>query len=465
VDICVDAIREKGEECRIIVIDDGLERRREDCAYVSGIKPFVYSRAINQGIKAAGSNDVILLNDDATLLTEKGLSALWWECERNEKIGLLSAAVDGTVCNPNQEPKGSKKLRREHTIVAFICVYIPRRTIDQVGLLDERYIGYGEDDRDYCKRVLMAGLQLQISDGCVVDHSDESRCSFRTQEDYDEIYGVNRRLYLEKWRNVQRIVSDPFINRSHQMADKDAVDLLYVACNRLVFTQASFDNLIEVTNWRAVRKLFVYDDGSMDGTGEWLKGAARRAADQGLAETDFISSGFGSPIGVMRDFIERADAPLLCKIDNDCMMPPGWLDVALEAMNNNPTLDLLGLEAFEGCDPNMETPRSFSPTKNIGGVGLFRAEAFSYEKPTIDPTDKYAGFWHWQSKAKDTQKGWLKPGIPMFLLDRLPFDPWKIHTAEYEASDWQRPWWRYDIEKHSSLWAWKFPEEVPVVPI
>jgi glycosyltransferase involved in cell wall biosynthesis len=43
VDRCVGSIRDQGETCRVIVIDDGLERKREDCDYIEGVKPFIMS--------------------------------------------------------------------------------------------------------------------------------------------------------------------------------------------------------------------------------------------------------------------------------------------------------------------------------------------------------------------------------------------------------------------------------------
>ena len=48
--------------------------------------------------------------------------------------------------------------RDEPRTVAFVCVLIPRRTIERIGLLDERFCFYGFDDNDYCRRARIAGL-------------------------------------------------------------------------------------------------------------------------------------------------------------------------------------------------------------------------------------------------------------------------------------------------------------------
>jgi hypothetical protein len=89
-------------------------------------------------------------------------------------------------------------------MMGFVCVYIPRTVIDRVGLLDERYVGYGYDDDDYCKRVRDAGLKLAVSGKCIVEHASLPS-TFRSgqevsQERFSEMFALNRRLFEEKWK-------------------------------------------------------------------------------------------------------------------------------------------------------------------------------------------------------------------------------------------------------------------------
>ena len=56
-------------------------------------------------------------------------------------------------------------------MVCFVCVYIPRATLNTVGLLDEDYTAYGSEDDDYCYRCRKAGLRIGIFDGCFVNHA------------------------------------------------------------------------------------------------------------------------------------------------------------------------------------------------------------------------------------------------------------------------------------------------------
>lgn len=201
---CIRAIREAGETARIIVVDDGLPSDTfagEDTGLieiVSGENPFVFARNVNIGIRAAGDDDVILLNDDALLKTPGGFTALTGVTLAADRCGLAAAACD-TVGNLNQFRRaGTVGMREEPRMVCFVCVYIPRSTIKTVGLLDERFVGYGLDDDDYCLRVRNAGLKIGIFDGCYVDHGS-LRSSFRGPAGAGGDFTGNMRRFIEKW--------------------------------------------------------------------------------------------------------------------------------------------------------------------------------------------------------------------------------------------------------------------------
>lgn len=186
----------------IIAVDDGARREAETFLpaidWVTGVKPFVFSRNVNLGIREAGT-DVILLNDDARLVTPRGLTLLADAVRGLPDVGICSPGIRGLVANPNQLATGRAEVREEQRMLAFVCVYLPKSAYDAVGPLDERFVGYGFDDNDYCTRVLAAGLRLVIWDGCVVDHSGELASTFRTRPDIDALFAFNRRRFEEKW--------------------------------------------------------------------------------------------------------------------------------------------------------------------------------------------------------------------------------------------------------------------------
>lgn len=203
----ISAIRENGETCRIIWVDDysdelianppiSLKIPGGNFESVPGEKPFVFARNVNIGIKAAGTDDVLILNDDAMLKTPGGFSLLQRAAEEHPEYGII-AATTNVVGNLNQKPKGVG-LREDPRMVCFVAVLVPRRTIDAVGLLDERYVGYGMDDDDYCLRVRNAGLKIGIHDGCFVDHGSLPS-TYRGKGGPGGDFRPNLELFKQKW--------------------------------------------------------------------------------------------------------------------------------------------------------------------------------------------------------------------------------------------------------------------------
>ena len=200
---CAEAVRRHELKAIIRLIDDGIDlsflprQDLEPAVGHKGVKPFVFARNVNIGIREAGTNDVILLNDDAILETPGGFTLLQEAAEDHPEYGII-AATTNNVGNINQHPQG-KGLREDPRMVCFICVLIPRRTIDQVGLLDERYcLDYGCEDNDYCEAVRRAGLKIGIHDGCFVDHKSLTS-SFRGNPGQSISFRKNYELFRQKW--------------------------------------------------------------------------------------------------------------------------------------------------------------------------------------------------------------------------------------------------------------------------
>ena len=231
------------------------------------------------------------------------------------------------------------------------------------------------------------------------------------------------------------------------MIPERSVDFLYLAFNRLEFTIETFSTLLRTTDWNYVNELVVYDDGSVDGTREWLEQNVHKAP----APVRFQRTNFGSPVTAMNDFIRRAKAPILAKTDSDAMLPPGWLSAGLGVMDRHPGLDFLGIEAMY---PHVEDPaalRTYAPAHFISGLGLYRRRAFErHGLPAV--INRYFGLEEWQGAHPEIVRGWITPALPVFLLDRLPMEPWRGFSASYIQKGWQRDWQGYDPS--SRLWSW-----------
>ena len=174
---CVEAIGQHEPGADIIVVDDGVEWPEDNAEWgdlptfcaVKGQKPFIFARNANIGIKAAGKRDVVLLNDDALLESPGGFSCMEQAAKDFPEYGIIASTCNN-IGQRSQFPQGIG-LRFEPRMVCFVCVYIPRSTIDLVGLLDEDFTAYSHQDDDYCVRVKLAGMSIGIHDGCFVEHT------------------------------------------------------------------------------------------------------------------------------------------------------------------------------------------------------------------------------------------------------------------------------------------------------
>jgi hypothetical protein len=236
------------------------------------------------------------------------------------------------------------------------------------------------------------------------------------------------------------------------------IDLLYLAYERPEFTRASIAALIANTNWSLVNRVVVYDDAAKDDFPFIPKWPGQDV---------YRCQHFGGPVAIMNDYLARDGADVFAKIDNDVIVPLGWLDTCVGAMARRPELGLLGIEPPKSRTPapwangvRMPAPEltggngDYARCDMIGGIGLMRRSAFaSVDRMRPFGFNGVGGFSDWQARHPEVVKGWIVPPLDLFLLDRLPIEPWASLSREYIAKGWQRPWTNYD-PADAELWNW-----------
>lgn len=194
--LCVGLIRRhEGPDAEIIIVDDGLDLpidlppafHTPTTHWVRGIKPFVFARNVNHGVTAVQllhqdwlHRTFVIMNDDALLQTQYGLTSLCYAAARERaSYGVVSAGITDACCNPkiraqvrpyNPADPGLEQVTNVGPMAPFICVAIRGLMWAEVGGLDERYVDYGFDDDDFCRTVRKQGKAIGVYKGCVVAH-------------------------------------------------------------------------------------------------------------------------------------------------------------------------------------------------------------------------------------------------------------------------------------------------------
>lgn len=314
----VAAIRKYQPGTRIIVVADAAltDRSVEDVVWVEGAQPFCFSRNANLGIAAAGTDDVVLVNDDALLLTPNGFGLLE---KASEVFGIVSATVRGRCRNPRQK-QFSENNTSEPDSLAFVCVYLPRKTLDLLGPLDEQFEHGTWEDDDYCYRAREAGLALGICGRCTVDHIS-SATTFETRSTYRAILDANRARFEAKWSKHRTLLS---------------------ICICSVFSRKGYlDRMLACLTPQLTQRV------------EFLL-----AADAGQES-----------IGSKRQrLLEQAKGEFIVFLDDDDLVHPDYVSKVLTAINRNPTVDAITYRSkrFEDGVYEAECVYSLHSKTNIG---------------------------------------------------------------------------------------------------
>lgn len=178
------SLREYEPELPHIVIIADNHDRSYGFDIVKMTTPFNFSASVNAGIRHVFPNDIILLNDDITLLSPNTFSIMEQVANSDPLIGILGTLVDGGCGNlfmraslPNLW-EGNKSgihycTARGGDRVTFACVYIKNRLLSKTGPFDENFSStdsYGLDDADMSIRCVMAGMKLAITNKVTIRH-------------------------------------------------------------------------------------------------------------------------------------------------------------------------------------------------------------------------------------------------------------------------------------------------------
>lgn len=168
---------------KILIRDGNLIQQHvsKTWAVMDGEQPFIFARNMNYGWRCVPNYDVVLVGDDVRF-TEPFIKKLRKVAYSDPKIGFAVPELGGQSC--------------------FVCAYVKRDLINEVGPMDERFDGYGMDDVDYYTRFEALGWRTQPTTEVKMLHTGgtsfyrrEREGLIKVQESGEEMH----RRFDEKW--------------------------------------------------------------------------------------------------------------------------------------------------------------------------------------------------------------------------------------------------------------------------
>jgi len=399
---CIESITINTNNYELIFIVDSSvmfsESLKKYGEVIYGKHPFVFSERINLGIKEAEGEYICLLNDD--VMPYKDWLVKTIEANKQLGPGLVGVRCQEHGCsNVDAHGKGSA-CYTNYTINMF-AMLIPRRVLDIVGLLDERFIYYGGDDDDYCLRALRHGFKLIISSGFVYHKKSTAFNSGMIRD----LLPKTRKVFIDKWtadmpcppkqswvddvrkRLIQPSISVLMPTRGHEKYIKSAVMSVFAQSYKNIQLIVGVDGKDQPETFKILKK--IYDDNFAHRNPRFLV----------LKTNDTVGS-----CDMRNRCFEYAYGEFIALMDSDDIMHPDRLKDELEAMT--PDTDIIYSAYIEEDKNGKQKPLKLYPFDkemvlnfrvnknmllnfqvNIAG-GTFLMRKYCLEKEKFD--EKYA---------------------------------------------------------------------------
>lgn len=252
---CLDSIFEKTSwtDYELVIVEnnsrspalfayyDKLRREHENLRVVTWEGAFNYSAVNNYGARFCSGEYLLLLNNDAEVLTPDWIQELLMFAQRPDvgAVGALLLYPDGSVqhagvglglgsaaghlfCGTDGRSAGYQNrllYAQDLTAVTAACLLVRRRVWDELGSLDEGW-ALAYNDVDFCLRLRRAGYYNVWTPFAALRHYEsKSRGSEDTPEKQARFQGELTRL-RERW-GAELSAGDPYLNPNFTLSRPD----------------------------------------------------------------------------------------------------------------------------------------------------------------------------------------------------------------------------------------------------
>lgn len=178
---CIKSVQDtKYPNLELIVVDNNSDVKPKNVT-IQNDKNIGFPAAVNQGLKRATGEYILILNPDARAPTDLFVKSIQFMRDYPDagvmgpKLVNLDGTIQGSVFDeptlfkPTQKYTPRTKNPVAVDAVSGACMFIPRSTVDKVGLFTEEVFMYYED-MDYCRRIRRLGLKVYFNPQITVVH-------------------------------------------------------------------------------------------------------------------------------------------------------------------------------------------------------------------------------------------------------------------------------------------------------
>ncbi len=229
-----------------------------------------------------------------------------------------------------------------------------------------------------------------------------------------------------------------------------------VTYNRLEYTKKAIASLLQDTTEEF--ELFIWDNASSDGTVEYLQEQVR---DPRIVEVILSKDNIGQ-VSATNAIWTKTKAELLGKMDNDCLVTPGWTRILSQAHREIPELGAVACWHFSPEDFNYERAKHKIQTFGnhqilrhpwTGGTGVLTKKGF-FEK--LGPMQGTGTTEYWLKIAlAGFINGFYFPLVYMEHMDDMLSEHCRLHRMSYDEAYKYMPayqsGWLKDIETYKRV--------------
>lgn len=329
----------------------------------------------NTGIKAARGEYIAFLDDDNQYRPDH-LQVLVNTLESNPKVDVAYGdrwLKDLTLKIPQQIGVASDfdmGLLLKHNFIDTSDVLIRKQALLDVGGWDERYKKYV--DWNLWIRMAKAGKNFMHVPVIITDYylHDDMK-SVKVQTEKETVSGGN----IPEWNPYDLEIELPYLNNKVEDPKVAVYSLTY---NRLDYTKKCFESI-----WKTAEYDFdhyIFDNGSTDGTVEWLKEYQEEHKDRVHIIYSEDNKGISIASNRILDEIYPKGYQIIGKVDNDAyFITPGWLNTMVRIWKSNHRLAMScyvqGLRDNPGGAPRIGwgwiAREYLGMTRHLGGICHF----------------------------------------------------------------------------------------------